>query len=94
MVGRFAGARLRHRRTVCTNGKGKPAGNATVSARSSGHVGARWVRASNKVMPRPQTSPAVENPESCSSGGSYKEVLLLPLAEVPIGRTVSVASFN
>jgi hypothetical protein len=45
-------------------------------------------------MPRAQASPAVEIAPSFSSGGSYKEVLAMPLGDVPIGRTVSLASFS
>jgi hypothetical protein len=46
------------------------------------------------ITPRLQISPAAEKLPSRDSGGSYSEVPAMLAVDSPLGRMVSLASFN
>ena len=94
MVGRPAGLRLKHRRTMSAYVGGRVAGRETASDAWSGHAGGIWVSASTMTLPRPQISPAAELLPSLASGGSYKEFLAVLAVGWPAGRMLSLASFS
>ena len=94
MVGRPAGLRLKHRRTMSAYVGGRVAGKETASDAWSGHAGGIWVSASTMTLPRPQISPAAELLPSLASGGSYKEGLAVVAVGWPAGRMLSLASFS
>jgi len=94
MVGRPAGLRLKHRRTMSAYVGGRVAGKETASDAWSGHAGGIWVSASTMTLPRPQISPAAELLPSLASGGSYKEGLAVIAVGWPAGRMLSLASFS
>src|ERR1700722_350055 len=93
-VGRCAGSRLKHRPSASANSGGRFAGRATASERSRDQAGAVWVRASTRVMPSPQMSPAVDILPFLDSGASYKDGLAMLAVGSPAGRIVSLASFS
>ncbi len=93
-VGRLAGLRFKHCRTIAANAGGRAAGKEAVSDLRSGHEGRCCVSASTMVIPRPHISPAAEKLWPLASGGSYMEDLALLAVDSPAGRTVSLASFS
>src|ERR1700722_10622214 len=93
-VGRCAGSRLKHRRSSLAYSGGRSAGRATASERSRDQAGGVWLRASTRVMPSPQISPAVPILPCLDSGGSYGDGLAMLAADSPAGRIVSLASFS
>ncbi len=92
--GRLAGSRFRHRRTVSANSGARVVGRTTGWPGSVIPAGGVWVKASTMVIPRPQMSPAADNPTSCASGASYKEGVAMFAKESPARRTLSLASFS
>src|ERR1700689_4374919 len=92
-LGRSCGLGPRQRATTSRNAGEKSAGSSMASLGSLDPEGVRPVRASNKLTPSAQMSPAVELLACRPSGGSYTVGVVLSESSLTL-RIVSLASFN